>query len=198
MDYLRQILTPHGAVLFILMLISTAAMGRIFAILGDLRAQVTAIEELVPHLRASLSARNFAKAAVAAAGNEGCIGRLMAAILSERTHDPGRMRLIYKINIDSEFRTRLSNLAPLKGLAILALIFGLAGAAAAWYLGSYDANILLKRTLVVGTAGVVISLYTIIFFIMLKRREIELNDTIAAEALKLIDTATRPGEEMVG
>ena len=73
--------------MFILMVVSIAAMSRIFAILADLRTQVTALEELVPHLRASLSARNFTKAVVAAASEEGAIGRLMAAILSEPSKD---------------------------------------------------------------------------------------------------------------
>jgi len=193
MEYLRQIVTLHGAVLFALMLISISAMGRIFALLGDLRAQGAAIDELVPHLRAALSAKNFAKAAVAAASGDGCIGRLMAAILSEPTRDAGRMRLIYKMNIDAELRVRLSGLVPLRSMAVLSLIVGLGGAVGVWSLGYTDVETALRRALVVGVAGIVIFLYAIIFHILLKRREIELNDKIAAEALKLIDTATRAG-----
>jgi hypothetical protein len=135
---------------------------------------------------------------VAAASGDGCIGRLMAAVLSEPTRDPGRMRLIYKMNIDSELRVRLSNLVPLKSLAILALLLGVGGGMGIWGLGNTDLETALRRALVVGVAGVVIAAYAAIFHILLKRREIELNDSIAAEALKLIDTATRAGEELVG
>jgi len=198
MEYLQQIATLHGAVLFVLMLISISAMGRIFAILGDLRAQGAAIDDLVPHLRAALSARNFAKAAVAAASGDGCIGRLMAAILSEPTRDAGRMRLIYKMNIDSELRVRLANLIPLRSSAVLSLIVGVGGGIGIWGLGNADFDTALRRGVVVGVAGIVISTYAAIFHLLLKRREIELNDNIAAEALKLIDTATRAGEELVG
>lgn len=198
MEYFKQIITIHGASLFALMVVSIAAMGRIFAILADLRQQVTAIDELVPHLRTSLSARNFTRAAVAAASNEGCIGRLMAAVLTEPTRDPRRMRLIYKVNIDTELRQRIANLAPLRALALLALFVGIVGGMSAWGLGGAEPGTTLTRGLVVGLAGVVVFLYATILYFALRRREIELNDTIAAEALKLIDTVARTNEELAG
>jgi hypothetical protein len=198
MEYLKQIVTIHGAALFVLMIVSIAAMGRIFALLADLRRQATAVEELVPHLRASLSARNFTRAAVAAASNDGSIGRLMAAVLSEPTRDPHRMRLIYKVNIDTELRMRLANLAPLRGLATIALLLGILGGIAAYAIGMNNPAAAATRGLVVGFAGVVVFLYATILYIALKRREIELNDAVAVEALKLIDTITRAEEELAG
>jgi biopolymer transport protein ExbB/TolQ len=190
MEYIAQIITPHGATLILLMVVSTAAMARIFSLLGDLRAQADAIEELVPHLRAALSTGNIAKAAVSAESDGSCIGRLMAAILREPTHNPRRMRIIYKLNIDDELRARLRHIAPLRGWAIAALLLGIAGAIAAWMLSSPE-NVAERHAFVVGAAGIVVSIYAMTFFSMLRRREIELNDALASEALNLIDTATR-------
>ena len=198
MEYLRQIFTPHGAALLMLMVTSTFAMGRIFTILGDLRKQVSAIDELVPHLRAALSARNFTKAAVLAASRNDSIGKLMSAILTEPTRDPRRMRLIYKVNIDTELRSRFNNLVPLKGLAAMSLLVGAAGAGLSWFVVDAGIETIMKRALVVGISGLLVFLYTVTLYLVLKRKEIELNDIMAAEALKLIDTATRTGGEMVG
>jgi len=194
MEYLRQIFTAHGGALVLLMLISISVMARIFSLLADLRAQAAAIDDLVPHLRAALSSGNAAKAAVAAESDGSCIGRLMAAILREPTRDAKRMRLIYKLNIDEELRVRLGQLVPLKGWGITALVLGIIGAFAVWWLGMPE-TIAVKRAFALGIAGMVVFLYVIIFFVMLKRREIELNDILAAEAINLIDTTTRREEE---
>ena len=196
MEYLRQIFTAHGGTLVLLMLISISAMARIFSLLADLRAQATAIDDLVPHLRAALSSGNVTKAAVAAESDGSCIGRLMAAILREPTRNAKRMRMIYKINIDEELKVRLGQLVPLKGWSITALVLGIIGAFAAWWLGMPEA-IAVKKALALGIAGMVVSLYVMIFFVMLKRREIELNDILAAEAINLIDTTTRREEEEI-
>ncbi len=169
-------------------------MARIFTIIGDLRAQAAAIEDLVPHLRASLSSGNVAKAAVAAESDGSSIGRLMSAILREPTRDSKRMRLIYKINIDGSLRERLQYLLPLKGYSLVALLLGIIGAASAWFLFNPD-PLAVKRSLVVGMAGLVVSMFAGIFFRLLRAREIELNDELAAEALGLIDTATRFSRE---
>jgi hypothetical protein len=198
MEYLRQIFTAHGGTLLLLMVISISSMARIFMQLSNLRFQAMTIDELVPRLRAALSSGNVAKAAVAAESDDSCIGRLMAAILREPTRDAKRMRLIYKLNIDEELRVRLGRLVPLKGWSIVALILGLLGAFATWYTGMPE-TIALKRAIVLGSAGSVVFLYAIIFYVMLKRREIELNDILAAEAISLIDTTTRRDvEEYVG
>lgn len=198
MEYLRQIFTAHGGALVLLMLISISAMARIFSLLADLRAQAAAIDDLVPHLRAALSSGNVAKAAVAAESDGSCIGRLMAAILREPTTDAKRMRMIYKLNIDEELRVRLGQLVPLKGWSITALILGIIGAIAVWWLGMPE-MIAVKRAFALGIAGMVVFLYVIIFFVMLKRREIELNDILAAEAINLMDTTTRrEKEEYIG
>jgi hypothetical protein len=194
MEYLRQILSIHGASLFALMILSTVSMGRIFTILGDLRMQVTAIQELVPHLRASLSSRNFTKAAVTAAGNEGSIARLMVAVLQEPTRDPHRMRLIYKVNIDTELRRQLAILGPLRTFAMLALFIGVAGGLASWGVGSTGMGDGLIRAFVVGGAGFVVFAYSLVSYFTLKRKEIELNDAVAGETLKLIDTVARAEE----
>jgi len=194
MEYLRQIFTVQGVTLLLMMLISISSMSRIFSILGDLRAQAMAIDALVPHLRAALSSGNFAKAAVAAESDESCIGRLMAAILREPTRDKKRMRLIYKLNIDEELKARLKQLVPLKGWSVVALLLGVIGAFASWALGGLEMAALWKA-IVLGSAGLVVFLYVIVFFVMLRRREIELNDLLAAEALGLIDTSTRRGDD---
>ena len=179
-----------------MMLISISSMSRIFSILGDLRAQAIAIDDLVPHLRAALSSGNFAKAAVAAESDESCIGRLMASILREPTRDAKRMRLIYKLNIDEELKARLKHLVPLKGWSVVALLLGLIGAFASWALGGLEMAALWKA-IVLGSAGFVVFLYVITFFVMLRRRETELNDLLAGEALGLIDTSTRRGEDVL-
>lgn len=196
MEYLIQIFTVHGVTLLLMMLISISSMARIFSILSDLRAQAMAIDDLVPHLRAALSSGNFAKAAVAAESDGSCIGRLMAAILREPTRDKKRMRLIYKLNIDEELKARLKHLVPLKGWSVVALLLGVIGAFGSWALGGLEAAALWKA-IVLGSAGFVVFLYVITFFVMLRRREIELNDLLAAEALGLIDTSTRRDEDVL-
>jgi hypothetical protein len=108
------------------------------------------------------------------------------------------MRLIYKVNIDSELRTRINNLVPLKGLAAISILLGFGGGALSWFIGDAGLDAMLRRTLVVGVAGLVVFLYTVTLYLVLKRKEIELNDIMAAEALKLIDTATRTGGEKAG
>jgi hypothetical protein len=138
LEYAQQILTPHGGILLLLMIVSTIAMSRIFSQIGDLRAQAAAIEELVPHLRASLSSGNTAKAAVAAESDGTAIGRLMAAILREPTHDSKRMRLIYKINIDGVLKERLQYISPLKAHSAIALFLGILGSASAWWFSNPD------------------------------------------------------------
>ena len=195
MEYIREIITPYGAALLLLMFVSTAAMSRIFAILADLRIQATALDELVPHMRAAISAGNVTKAAVAAASDDSCIGRLMEAIFRNPELDARRMRLTYKVNIDAELSTRLSALIALKGLALNALILGIVGAAGGYFFGGPEPAIALKRAVVVGAAGLVVSIYSALFSMILHRREVELNDFLAAEALGLIDTATRSREE---